>query len=52
MVVAGKIIADEKGIDDNEEDNDDDDDDDDDDDLTASPFQENNSKEKALDSLT
>ena len=49
MVVAGKIIADEKGIDDNEEDNDDDDDDDD---LTASPFQENNSKEKALDSPT
>lgn len=48
MVVAGKIIADEKGIDDNEEDNDDDDDDD----LTASPFQENNSKEKALDSPT
>ena len=45
MVVAGKIIADENGIEDNNDDNDDDDDDDDDnddvpfDDLTASPFQ-------------
>ena len=41
MVVAGKIIADENGIDDNNDDNDDDDDNDDVpfDDLTASPFQ-------------
>ena len=40
MVVAGKIIAAENGIDDNNDDNDDDDNDDVPfDDLTASPFQ-------------
>lgn len=40
MVVAGKIIADENGIEDNNDDNDDDDNDDVPfDDLTASPFQ-------------
>ena len=40
MVVAGKIIADENGIDDNNDDNDDDDNGDVPfDDLTASPFQ-------------